>query len=76
MPFYCELCHKEMPWGCRNWENFIFGLVCENHNHEDIARVVELTSAKVRDRLIDELTTKFRTRVIGILESEKGDKVD
>jgi hypothetical protein len=41
-----------------------------------IARVVELTSAKVRDRLIDELTTKFRTRVIGILESEKGDKVD
>jgi hypothetical protein len=76
MPFYCELCHKEMPWDCRNWERFFFGLVCEDHNHEDIGRVVELTSAKVREKLIDELTLKFRTRVIGILENEKGDKVD
>lgn len=71
MSFYCDLCGKEMPKDCGNWESFVFGVICENHNHEDIAKVVELTSIKVEQKLIDELTTKFRNQVIDILEKER-----
>ena len=48
-----------------------FGVICEDHNHEDIAKVVELTSAKVREALLDELTRKVKTQIIDILESEQ-----
>lgn len=70
MPFNCDLCGKEMPKDCGNWESFIFGVICEDHNHEDVAKVVELTSAKVREALIDELTMNFRGQVIRVLEEE------
>lgn len=70
MPFYCDLCHKEMPKECENWETFVFGVICEDHNHADIAKAVELTSIKVRKELIDELTTKFRDQVIDLLETK------
>lgn len=70
MSFYCDLCHKEMPEDCSGWESFTFGVVCEEHNHGDIAKVVELTSIKVREALIAEMTDKFRTQAINILEGE------
>ncbi len=71
MSFYCDLCHKEMPKDCGHWESFIFGVICEDHNHEDIAKVVELTSIKVREKLIDELALKFKNQVIDVLDSEQ-----
>lgn len=71
MPFYCDLCQKEMPEECGDWETFVFGFICGDHDHIEIAKVVELTSAKVRENLINELTLKFRNQVIEVLDSEQ-----
>ncbi len=71
MPFYCELCHKEMETAkAENWGIFLFGVVCEEHNHGDIAKVVELTAEKVRENLIEELTKNFREDVIKRLDEQ------
>lgn len=70
MPFYCDLCGKEMPQKPDGWESFLFGVICDNHNHEDIAKVVELTAEKVRENLIAELTSKFRNQIIDTLKKD------
>ncbi len=72
MAFYCDLCHKELDSSiAEKWGAFFFGVVCEDHNHEDIGKVVELTAAKVRADLIEELTKNFREDVIKRLENEQ-----
>lgn len=68
MPFFCDLCGKEIPRECANWGTFEFGVICEDHNHDDVAKVVELTATKVRDKLVQELANKFYNQVFQMLE--------
>lgn len=73
MPFYCDLCHKEMPQHPDGWESFLFGVICSDHNKEDVQKVMELTIAKVKQILTDKLMNRFRKQVDDAIELELQD---
>lgn len=73
MPFYCDLCHKEMPTEPKGWESFFFGVICGDHNKEDVQKVMELTIAKTKQVLTDKLIGRFREQVNDAIELELQD---
>lgn len=75
MPFYCDLCGKEMPKAedLEGWGSFFFGVICGDHNKGDIQKVMELTIAKVKQVLTDKLLNRFREKVDEAIELELQD---
>lgn len=74
MPFYCDLCGKEMPRGdLEGWDSFLFGVICGDHNKEDVQKVMELTIAKVKQILKDKLMSRFTQTVDDAIELELQD---
>jgi len=59
--------------GLEGWESFFFGVICGDHNKEDVQRVMELTIVKVKQVLKDKLMSRFTQKVDDAIELELQD---
>jgi hypothetical protein len=75
MPYKCELCGKEFDLkvnpNCYNGsQSYVIGVICKNHNHDDIYKVIDLTVQATKRVIQEQIKTKVGEAIWKFTEDE------